>query len=108
VLNAFLRWPKSPSSNVNAYSVAWSLNGAAAAVVQVPQSAAGDASGYQTDFNSGNPSTTLKSGDVVGATVASVDTVDNLSSAPLVPTPATVTEPQQAPDPPPSATLTLT
>lgn len=101
-----LRWTKSPSSNVNSYAVAWTLNGAAAGTLSVPQTAAMDAAGYSTDFAAGNPTVTLQGGDVLGVTVSAFDSVDNLSSSPVSPTPLTI--PASAPLPAVNPTLTLT
>jgi hypothetical protein len=103
--NPVLRWTKSPSANVNSYPVTWTLNGTAASPISIPQSAAGDSGGYSTTFNDANPGVVLKGGDVVAATVAAFDSVDNLSSAPVPAGPLTI--PATAPEPPQSVSLTL-
>lgn len=105
--NATLTWSKSPSSNVNKYTISWTLDGNPAAVVDVPQSASGDSGGYSTDFNSGNPGVTLKGGDVVDCTIVAVDTVNGLTSTPVTPPAVTVPTPPAAPEPPAGVALVL-
>jgi hypothetical protein len=107
-MDPVLRWTASVSSNVNKYTVAWSRNGVAAGSVDVPQSAAGDASGYATDWNAANPGVTLAPGDVLFATVTAVDTTDNLSSTPVVSNSVTIPTPVQPPAPPTAVVLSLT
>ena len=102
--NAKLTWTKSPSSSVNQYSVQWMLDNNPAAQVPVPSSTNGDASGYSTDFNSGNPGVTLNNGDIVGATLTAVDTINNLQSTPVTPSPITISIPT-APSPPENVVL---
>ena len=105
--NPTLTWQKSPSSNVENYQVQWIYNSANAALVNVPQSATGDASGYSTDFVSQNPTVTLKGGDVVSCSIIAQDTVNNLASAPITPAAVTIPTAPTAPQPPQNVVLAL-
>lgn len=109
--NVIASWPASvPGPNlgkVTGYNVVWTLNGAPAATVTVPQSASGDSGGYTADFNSGNPGVTLAAGDVVDCTVVAADTTDSLLSPPDTAPPITIPVPLQPPAAVASVTLTL-
>ncbi len=102
-------WNASPSANVTGYSVVWNVNGTDQAPVSVPRTSALDSSGYSLDFATSVPSVPLNGGDVVGATVASTDSVSGLSSSPVGSAPPTVTIPTTpvAPAPPTNVTLEL-
>lgn len=104
-----LTWQKSPSSNVQQYVATFTYNGADQPPITVPANAAQDASGYSLDLGTSIPSIVLKAGDVVGASVVAVDTVDpgNLTSTADVATPVTVPSVPTAPQPPVNALLTL-
>lgn len=98
-------WQLSPTPGVTSYSVTWTYNGTALAPVIVPQSAAGDSSGYSLLFSTSEPSTTLNPGDVVSATVAAVGPGGTSSAA--TSTPASVTIPAPVPAPPVNVTLSI-
>ena len=104
-MDPIARWVKSPSSNVEQYTIAWTYNGGAAGTSTVPQSAAGDASGYSSDWATSNPTITPTAGDVLSCSIVAVDTVNHLTSTPLNLGPLTI--PATAPAPPASGTLTL-
>lgn len=114
--NIIAPWTKSPSPNVNAYVVLWvrtPAGGSPGAPVSqtVPQSARGDANGYQADFNTGNPGVTLQPGDVVTSSIVAEDTVNNLASTPAAELPAggiTVPTPPPPPAPQPPVPGTMT
>jgi hypothetical protein len=95
---------------IASYNVSWVLNGGVPVVASVPQSDAGDSSGYATDFASANPGTTLAPGDVIGVSVASVGT-DGATSAEVPSVPASVTvppvTPPSVPAPPTNVVLAL-
>lgn len=105
--NLTARWTKSPSFNVNQYVVNWMYNGNPVNPANIPVTPSADSAGYITDFNSANPTIVLKVGDVVGMSVVAVDTVNNLTSTPMIPTPPTITIPATAPSPPINGTLVL-
>lgn len=101
-------WQKSPSANVEQYTLAWTVNGVAATPSVVPQSASGDSGGYSADFGAANPSITLNAGDVVAGSLIAQDTVNNLNSSPVTATATIPTPPPTAPLPPTGFTLTVT
>jgi hypothetical protein len=103
-------WLKSPSANVQQYTVAWTRNGAALNPSIVPQSTTADNTGYGADFGTANPTVVLSQGDVIAGSLIAQDTVNNLASTPVS---ATVTipttpPPPTAPLPPTGFTLTVT
>ena len=104
-LDAILAWQASPSPNVNSYAATFTIDSVAQPVVSVPRTAALDASGYTIDVASACPGATIVGGSVIAASLVAVDSVDSLSSAPVVP--LSVTEPVSAPLPPTAVTLTL-
>jgi hypothetical protein len=110
--DAILSWQKQTVAGATptGYVVNWTYNGTALAPQTVPVTAAGDASGYSLDFATANPTVTVSPGDVIGATIDTVDATNNLQSAAVPSVPATVTEPAAppvAPGPPQNVTLVL-
>lgn len=108
-LDATLSWDASATGTPTSYAVIWTYNGTAQAPISVTQNAAQDASGYSLDFASSNPTITVKAGDVIGASVQAIDATNSLSSAVVISTPPTVTEPTTpvAPSVPQNVTLAL-
>lgn len=102
-------WVASPSASTTNYLVTYTVNGTAQTQVSVPRTSAQDSGGYSSDINSALPSLTLNPGDVVGASVAANDSVNNLQSAAIPSVPATVTIPTVpvAPAPPSNVVLSL-
>ena len=103
-------WQKSPSSNVQQYTLGWTLNGTAVNPSVIPQSSAGDSGGYSADFGAANPTVVLVSGDVVAGALIAQDTVNKLDSSSVsasvtIPTPPPV---PVAPLPPTGFSLTVT
>jgi hypothetical protein len=115
--NVLATFTKSPSPNVNQYTVLWvrtPAGGSAGSPVpqNIPQSNAFDASGYSADFNTGNPGVVLAPGDTVSASIVADDTIHGAVSTAVAETPASVTipvpPPPPAPEPPVAGTLTAT
>lgn len=65
-------WTKSPTTDVTGYSLHWNLNGVTYSI-NVPQDAAGDASGYSSLFSAAAPSRPLANGDQISVSVSAVD-----------------------------------
>ncbi len=105
--DAILSWQKSPSSNVNKYTATFTVNGTALNGIDVPANSGQDATGYVLDLSAASPSTTLNPGDVIGASVVAVDTVNSLTSTPDVANTVTVPTAPVAPQPPVGAALAL-
>jgi hypothetical protein len=108
VNDATLVWTKSLVGTPTQYSVIWTYNGVAQPADIYPVTAALDASGYSSDFAVAT-GITPNPGDILGATVQAVDTVNNLTSAVVVSVPPTVTIPTTPvpPGPPQGVTLAL-
>lgn len=100
MLDAIVSWGASATGAPTSYQVRWTYNGSQMAAVNVPRTAALDASGYSLDFATSNPTITVKGGDQISAIVRAVDSVNNLQSDYVATVPATVTIP--APPAPPS------
>jgi len=106
--DATVSWTKSLTGTPTQYAVVWSQNGTALPPVTYPVTAANDASGYTSDFETATGKTTSP-GDVLAVTVQAIDTVNNLSSAIVTSTPSSVTVPTApvAPGSPQNVTLAL-
>jgi hypothetical protein len=107
--DAIVSWSKALTGAITGYAVVWTQNGNPLPAVVVPATAQQDAQGYSSDFTTAT-GVTPKPGDVLGASVATLDATDSLESAVVASTPATVTiplPPPVAPGVPQNVTLAL-
>lgn len=99
-MDAMVSWDADPAlppvAPITNYLVTWTQNGTALPTVSVPSTSALDASGYTLDFTTSTGITPV-GGDVIGATVQSVNSVGSSPAIPSVP--PTITEPVIPPTP---------
>ncbi len=102
--NPALRWsdPTPPQLNINRYTVQWFRNSIPAGIQNVNFGGGP----YTIHWNDVNSLIILVGGDIVSASIISVDTVNNLSSIPVVSSVLTI--PMTVPLPPINITLSLT
>jgi hypothetical protein len=99
-----LQWGASATGAPTTYSAVWTQNGTALPAVSVPV-VSGQAT-YSLDF-AASTGKTINPGDVIGATVQALDSVNNLQSAIVPSVPATVTIPTGPVPPGPPLNVTL-
>jgi hypothetical protein len=105
MLDATLSWKPAKTGTPTGYSVVWSYNGTALAPQKIPATAAADAAGYSLDFANANPTITVKAGDIIGASVQTLDDANGLMASPVSAPP--VTEPTAPVPPGPAEEVTL-
>ncbi len=106
--DATVSWTKSLTGTPTGYSVVWTVNGTANPAITVPATNASDIGGYSLDA-ANSLGVTFNPGDSIGATVQAVDAINNLNSAIVPSSPATVTIPTTpvAPGDPQNVALVL-
>jgi hypothetical protein len=106
--DATLTWNKSLTGSPTGYIVIWTVNGTAKPPVTVPATNAGDLVGYSLDA-ANSLGVTFNPGDAIGATVQATDAINNLQSAVVPSSPASVTIPTApvAPGDPQNVALAL-
>lgn len=92
-MDVTVTWDKTNTGTPTNYLVVWNYNGGDLSPVSVPVTAQQDVDGYSLDFATSQPSTPLKPGDTVGATVQAYDGLNNLGGPTTPSTPATITLP---------------
>lgn len=106
--DATLSWQPAVTGTVTGYQVTWMYKTVAQPPISVPRTAASDAAGYVRDFDSDNPTIHPVAGDVIDATIVTVDATDNLMSTPVTPPAVTIPTPPPPPPPGPPQNVTLT